>query len=114
MNRRFKADIVSELKESVKHILGKGLKPRRKPTLKKDGPILGRYGMKSTKLRANFRGTIVRAFVLKDGSVRCNGRKYNSPSLAAIAFTKRPTNGWKFWMYERAPQDWVLLDHLRK
>jgi Restriction Enzyme Adenine Methylase Associated len=77
-------------------------------------PVLARYLDKPTKLRARYRGKIVRARVRRDGSVRVASDLYNSPSLAASAITKRPMNGWTFWTFERAPGDWVPLNELRR
>jgi len=67
------------------------------------------------KLRAKFKGAVVTASVRRDGTVRYAGKVYTSPSLAAAAARKsRTCNGWKFWRYQRAPGDWVLLDALRR
>jgi hypothetical protein len=66
------------------------------------------------RLRAAFRGDVYRARVRPNGQIRYKGRTYNSPSLAGRAVTKRPTNGWWFWRFERAPGDWVRLRELRR
>jgi hypothetical protein len=77
-------------------------------------PVLSTHGLKSTTLRARFKGKLFRARVLRDGSIRFRGRTYSSPSLAAIAVVNRTCNGWTFWTYQRAPGDWVRLDKLRE
>jgi hypothetical protein len=66
------------------------------------------------RLRGTFKGEIYRARVRPNGQIRYKGRNYNSPSLAAHAVRKRPTNGWWFWRFERAPGDWVRLSELRR
>lgn len=65
-------------------------------------------------LRARLKDKDFRARVRSNGQIRFKGKTYNSPSLAAQAATKRPTNGWAFWLYERAPHDWVPLQELRR
>jgi len=78
-------------------------------------PVLAEYVSKPMKLRGRYKGAMLVARVCRDGTVRFGGKVYTSPSLAAAAARKRPTcNGWKFWQYERAPGDWVLLDELRR
>lgn len=67
------------------------------------------------KLRARFKGRLVRARIRRTGKIRFNGQTYNSPSLAAAAACQRRTcSGWSFWHYERAPGDWVPLRELRR
>jgi hypothetical protein len=82
----------------------------RKPPLARYLPRL----RKPCRLRATFRGKTFRARVRQSGQIRYKKRTYNSPSLAAHAVTGRPTNGWSFWTFERAPHDWVQLRELRR
>lgn len=78
-------------------------------------PVLSEYTNHPKILRAKFKRKTILAHVKKDGSIRCNGKVYLSPSLAAAAACKRKTcNGWTFWSYERSPGDWIKLDDLRK
>jgi hypothetical protein len=49
-----------------------------------------------TQARANYKGQLHLAEV-KDGALVLNGRRYDSPSAAAMAITKAPANGWTFW-----------------
>jgi hypothetical protein len=77
-------------------------------------PSLARYVSGPIRLRARHKGKQLRASVRRDGRVRFAGKLYNSPSLAGAKAVKRRTcNGWTFWLYERAPGDWVPLKHLR-
>ena len=66
------------------------------------------------EIRFRYKGKLHKATVRKDGSIFFKGTSYNSPSLAAVAITKRAVNGWTAWSCERAPGDWVILDVLRK
>jgi len=68
---------------------------------------------KPLRLRARYKGTIIRARLRRDTKVRLRGKLYDSPSGAAFAVLKRPVNGWWFWQYERGPGDWVRIAELR-
>jgi hypothetical protein len=99
-------------------LFGKTKKKRPKETelqlVKGRRPILAPYVSKRFEMRLRYKGKLHKAMVRKDGSISCEGRIYNSPSLAASAIKARAINGWKTWKYERAPGDWVMLDNLRK
>ena len=76
---------------------------------------LSEYTDQVAALRAKFKGKVIKARVRKDGTIRLGAKVYETPSLAAAVACKRPTcNGWIFWLYERAPGDWVRLDCLRR
>ena len=77
-------------------------------------PVLSKYISTPLKLKATFKNKSITARVLKNGTIRFAGKTYFSPSLAGKAACNRPSNGWTFWRYERAPGDWVHLDQLRK
>jgi len=78
-------------------------------------PVLAPYVTKRMIIRAKYKGKWVKARVRKNGLINFRGKLYTSPSLAGQAAVKRVScNGWKFWMYERSPGDWVLLETLRK
>lgn len=79
-------------------------------------PVLAAYSNRPHKLRAIYKGEMLRARVRRDGSISFRKERFNSPSLAAHAAIgrKRPMNGWWFWNYERAPGDWVRLKELRR
>jgi hypothetical protein len=80
-----------------------------------DSPVLLKYITGPMKIRARFKGKTLKARVRSTGTISFNGKAYNSPSDAArVACGRRTCNGWKFWTYERAPGDWVLLDELRR
>jgi hypothetical protein len=78
-------------------------------------PVLAQYIQGPLKLRVRFKGKVLVARVRRDGRIRFARTLYDSPSLAGAAACQRKTcNGWKFWEYERAAGDWVLLDELRR
>jgi hypothetical protein len=83
-----------------------------------DRPVLAPYVplIRRNRLRARYKGKIVRARVRTDGSITVRGpggRNFNSPSLAARHVLGRNANGWDFWQYERSPGEWVRLTRLR-
>lgn len=78
-------------------------------------PVLACYITEPMRLRARFKGNLLKAKVRRDGRIRYDGRLFNSPSDAArVAARRRAMNGWWFWTYERAPGDWVRLRELRR
>ena len=117
-----RAEYRSRKREEEELLFGARRKPKKKTRIRKRQkkhagrtPVLAPYAARARKLRARFKGRLVRARVLKDGRVSYDGKRYGSPSLAAAAACGRRTcNGWTFWTYERAPGDWVLIDELRK
>ncbi len=67
-----------------------------------------------TEFRSNYKGQIYPAHI-EVGALVCNGKRYDSPSAAAVAVTGSPVNGWRFWEC-RLPgkSSWQLLDSLRR
>ena len=78
--------------------------------------ILAAYVTRSMRLRARYKGKVLKARVLRSGVISFAGKRFQSPSMAACAALRhrRAINGWHFWTYERAPGDWVLLRELRR
>jgi hypothetical protein len=78
-------------------------------------PVLAKYLTAPTKLRASYKGRMIKAHVKRNGLISFGSKFYRSPSLAgAVACKRGSCNGWTFWQYERAPGDWVPLNELRK
>lgn len=115
---RLARDLRRKNREEINWLIGRTTTPvRRRPRHKasRDGqPTLVAYFTRSTRLRATYRGKIVKARIRRNGMIRYKNKDYRSPSLAGSAVVKRSCNGWTFWKYERAPGDWVPLDELRK
>jgi hypothetical protein len=117
LRRRFADEIQQTQKSELISMMGKIISTKeiipRKIAGKK--AALARYISGPMKLRANYKGSVITAQVRRDGTIRFDGKKYFSPSVAgARACERRSCNGWTFWKYERAPGDWVLLDNLRR
>lgn len=121
LRRRFSRDLREKQRRDLAELFGLGTTPllavAAKSRAKVRGrlPTLARYVSAPMRLRARFKGRLLRARVRQDGRIRFNGKLYRSPSLAAAAAVKRRTcNGWTFWKYERAPGDWQRLKVLRR
>ena len=103
LNRSFGREIAKKQRVERNRILGRESLSQEK----EEG--LGR----SRRIRGKFKGAFVKARLRADKRVRFKGKLYSSPSAAASAIRKGPTNGWSFWHYERSPGDRVQIDELR-
>jgi hypothetical protein len=67
-----------------------------------------------TEFRANYKGQTILAKV-ESGSLVLNGKRYDSPSAAAVSITGNMVNGWIFWEC-RLPgkTSWQTIKMLRK
>lgn len=67
----------------------------------------------NTEFRVNYKGQ-VRTGRVEGGALIVNGKRYASPSAAAVAITGGPVNGWRFWEC-RLPgkSTWQLIERLR-
>lgn len=66
-----------------------------------------------TEFRSYYKGQYFNAIV-KNGYLVLNGKKFTSPSPAAVSITSNSVNGWLFWecrLPDRA--DWVTIKSLR-
>jgi hypothetical protein len=67
-----------------------------------------------TEFRASYKGQTYYGKV-ESGELVVNGKRFDSPSAAAVAITGNPVNGWTFWEC-RAPgkSSWQMIKSLRK
>ena len=67
-----------------------------------------------TEFRATYKGQLYYGNV-EGGSLVVDGRRFDSPSPAAVAITNNPVNGWVFWAC-RMPgrSSWQMIKTLRK
>jgi hypothetical protein len=115
--REARKQAYDELAEYFPRKLGIANKKRRvAPADDARRPVLAGIVFRRSLLRGRSRGKLIRARILKSGAIRVNGKRFNSPSMAAYEATGRrgAVNGWNFWLFERAPGDWVALKELRK
>jgi hypothetical protein len=112
--RRVKQDAAAHLSDLL------GVESRRQPVVVRSRPaskaVLATYVSRPMRLRARYKGKVLKARVLSNGAISFAGKRFQSPSMAACAALphRRAINGWHFWTYERAPGDWVRLRELRK
>lgn len=117
LRRRFRGDMKRSFEQEVDGMFCEYRPALRKAIIQKAdkcAPTLSKYITHPFLIRVRFKGKLLKANVRRDGTIRFNGKIYNSPASAGKAACKRPScNGWTFWTYERAPGDWVFLDALR-
>jgi hypothetical protein len=67
-----------------------------------------------TEFRAKYKGQTYYAKV-EAGALVLDGKRYDSPSRAAVSITSKPWNGWHFWEC-RFPgkTSWQMIKALRK
>ena len=67
-----------------------------------------------TDFRATYKGKTYTGRV-QGGALMVDGKRYESPSSAAVAITAGAVNGWRFWE-ARLPgkASWQLIDSLRR
>jgi hypothetical protein len=66
-----------------------------------------------TEFRAHYKGETHLARVEK-GALVLGGKRYDTPSAAAMAITSSPTNGWTFWECRTPGQAvWRMIKTLR-
>lgn len=96
-----------------------GLPPKRSVATDVGGPAPGDWVTKGvrfpvgTEFRANYKGQTYLARV-ESGALVLNGKRFDSPSAAAMSITGNPVNGWTFWEC-RLPgrTSWQMLKALR-
>ncbi len=124
LGKRLTQDIRKHHRNELQLLIGRKAKSRSRKKRKRphqrlaepdrSQAVLAAYVEGPLKLRADHKGTTVRATVRRDGWVRYDGELYRSPSAAARAVVGRSCNGWSFWSYERAPGGWARLRELRQ
>ena len=96
-----------------------GLEPRQeyltqKAKTGKPWVVKGVVFPHGTEFRSSYKGQIYYARV-DDGSFLLNGKKFSSPSAAAMSITNNSVNGWKFWECKfPGNHNWQLIISLRK
>src|SRR5688572_20606912 len=108
LDRRFKREVRALHREQLTILFGRKPKKVSGRGSAPDSPVLAPYvgDIRRNRLRGRTKGKFIRARVRSDGSITVRGsrgKKFNSPSLAAIHALKRNANGWQFWQYERSP-----------
>jgi hypothetical protein len=67
-----------------------------------------------TEFRAQYKGQSYTGKV-DDGALVLDGKRYTSPSAAAMSITASPVNGWMFWDARQPGRHrWVQIKELRR
>lgn len=99
-----------------------GLPSKRGPgaTVQREIPDPGDWIVKGirfpvgTEFRASYKGQSWLGRVER-GALVVNGRRFDTPSAAAVFITKSPSNGWTFWECRFPGQaSWQLIKGLRR
>lgn len=97
-----------------------GLSSKKEPTVPAARPEAGDWITKGvrfpagTEFRAKYKAQIWLGRV-EGGALVINGKRYDTPSAAAVAITENPVNGWTFWECRLPGQaGWKILKALRK
>ncbi len=97
-----------------------GLSPRKGPSHAQASAAPGDWVTKGVRFpagaefRATYKGQTYLARV-EGGALVLNGKRFDSPSAAAISITGNPVNGWQFWQCRLPGQaSWQMITALRK
>jgi hypothetical protein len=97
-----------------------GLPAKKRPFLNPVTPEPGDWVTKGvrfpagTEFRATYKGQTHLARV-ESGGIVVGGKRYDTPSSAAMAITKSNVNGWRFWEARLPGQaGWKMIESLRR
>jgi hypothetical protein len=115
MRRRIEHAIHEQQYSEVSSLFGRKTTPVEQLE-KTSGSVsqLARLLPQGGRIKGTLKKRVFRARVRPDGKIFFRGKLYKSPSVAAFAALRRPTNGWWFWQVERGRGNWVRLDKIRK
>jgi len=66
-----------------------------------------------TEFRSTYKGEEYRGRI-ENGALVVNGKRFNSPSAAAVSITGNPVNGWIFWECRMPGKStWTTISSLR-
>lgn len=112
-------DISHFMQQELRELVGGTKKVRtigktRARGRKREPVPLQPYVARRFGIRRRYKGQLYKATVRKTGKISFRNRVYTTPSAAAVAVTKRPTNGWSFWRYKSNEGEWVKLNRLKR
>ena len=65
-----------------------------------------------TLIYRTYKGREYKAILTPAGTFVLKGKKFKSPTGAAMSITKRPANGWRFWYIRNKHGEWIRLKDL--
>lgn len=117
-------ELVSE-NDVLRELLGLGGKketPQPQPQISQSPPSESREdwvvkGVRfpiGTEFRSTYKGQLYTGRV-QVGALMMNGKRYESPSSAAVSITGSAVNGWRFWECKLPGKpNWRLIESLRR
>ena len=97
--------------------LGPAKQPEQAPAMSAAGSPWISKGVSfpnGTEFRATYKSQVYNG-VVDNGALVIEGKRYNSPSAAAVDITGTSVNGWRFWECKMPGQQvWTLITSLRK
>jgi hypothetical protein len=120
LKRKTKAAAIAEWKSNFESASqGRKKAGRTKPqvvawkTMRGERPCKGLFP-KTVRIYAPYKGEVYKAWLRRSGSIRFNGKTYDSPSAAGSAARGgKATNGWAFWRVKQG-KELVRLKEFRK
>ena len=113
-NRRASADV--SYNDVIRELLGLAAKAQQKTLSTNSNGAWVAKGVRfpeGTEFRGQYKGRGYSAAV-EHGALVYDGKRYSSPSPAAMAITNTQTDGWKFWECRRPGElAWTKIKTLR-
>ena len=102
LGRRFRRQVAQYQRVELNRLFGftrAKEAEKLKERITRDGRLttLAKYVTRRFRMHFLYKGKQYRAWVRPDGTINYRGTIFNSPSTAASAVTKRPTDGWHAW-----------------
>jgi hypothetical protein len=118
LKRQVKRRIKEDFEEIFEEVSSGETKKEKKGKITGKGnrPMKGCFPQ-GKMIYTHYKGKDYKAWVYGGGTIKLipSGRRFNSPSMAGIAITKKRTmNGWRFWKYKDKNGELVYIDQLRK
>ena len=119
LKRKTKAAAIAEWKTNFESASRPKKGGKTKPqivawkTMRGERPCKGLFP-KTVRLYAPYKGRVYKAWLRRSGSIRFDGKTYDTPSMAgSVARGGKATNGWHFWRVKQADR-LVRLKEFRK
>ena len=117
---KLKRLLTEDTKRIIDEILGGDRRGVRKRKKAKEKLVKGEKSLRGLlrdyqRIYANYKGRDYKAKVLRSGTIKFNGKLYNSPTGAAkVIIARGAVNGWDFWKYKDKSGDLRRIADLRK
>lgn len=113
MLKKLKAMIWEEKKREHEEMFSRDVKKEISSPAKESISLVGLV-KRNTRLFRTYKGKDYKALLTPKGSIRLNGKVYDSPSAAGKSIVKHGCNGWRFWYLRDSSGDVISLGELRK